>query len=642
MSVVPMKMVTVAGPEDQLETVIDRCIVGKPFQPVSPLTMLKTQHGLYAYEQRNPFSEPLNLAYRLSDALGIELSEADYSKDGRSSEAASQWFSELSASYDQLITEQQSQQRIIQAAQSIIDQLSEFQNFPEHLNELRQVKYMKFRFGRLPKEVYNGFAAKAESMDEVCVVPMSQKADFVYFLYVTPRSCEAKMDSMLKSMGFERFRLPYDFDGTPQEAMDVRSAQIAAAQAELDRLEQALEDLKTSNQAEFLQWYTYCRYFYEIYEIRKLAAQTNDKFFILTGWVPASDEQAFEQNLSAYPDVIYSADNPNDVHGATPPVLLKHNLLSRIFKPFVAMYGLPAYNECDPTLLMAVTYSILFGIMYGDLGQGLVLIALGAVLYKKKGMWLGRILCCVGVMASVCGILFGSVFGYEELIPGFHVLDSGSNATRILLVALAIGVVTIAFMMVINIINGFKQHDRKKILVTNNSVAGLVFYLGLIIGLVLQLLFGVNVFNPVYIVLVIVLPLLVMFCQEPLGKLLAGDPNWKPASIGSFIMENFFEMFEVLLSYVTNTVSFLRVGAYAISHAGMMMVVYMLGTNDAGQLNYLVIVIGNIIVMGIEGLLVCIQVLRLEFYEMFGRFYGSGGTEFAPIVIDYSKKIHNN
>ena len=94
-------------------------------------------------------------------------------------------------------------------------------------------------------------------------------------------------------------------------------------------------------------------------------------------------------------------------------------------------------------------------------------------------------------------------------------------------------------------------------------------------------------------------------------------------------------MFEVILSYVTNTVSFLRVGAYAICHAGMMLVVYTLAGDPASPV---VLVIGNILVMGIEGLMVCIQVLRLEFYEMFGRFYQSGSRERTPAVVDYTEK----
>ncbi len=274
--------------------------------------------------------------------------------------------------------------------------------------------------------------------------------------------------------------------------------------------------------------------------------------------------------------------------------------------------------------------------MYGDVGQGLVLIALGIVLYKVKGMWLGGILGSVGVFSTIFGFVFGSVFGYEELLPGFHVLESGSNATRILIISAAVGAVLIVMMMVINIINGIRQKDLKKIFFTNNSVAGLIFYLAVLVGAVVLLMTGLNVFSTVYIVVLVVIPLLIMFCQEPLGKLVEKRKDWKPESIGGFIAENFFEMFEVILSFVTNTVSFLRVGAYAICHAGMMMVVYTLAGDPASPV---VLVLGNLIVMAIEGLMVCIQVLRLEFYEMFGRFYTSGGRPFCGSMIDYTKKV---
>lgn len=276
---------------------------------------------------------------------------------------------------------------------------------------------------------------------------------------------------------------------------------------------------------------------------------------------------------------------------------------------------------------MAITYSILFGIMYGDVGQGLVLIALGVFLYKKKGMWLGGILGSVGVFSTIFGFVFGSFFGYEHLIPGFHVLDSGANATRILLVSAAIGVVTITAMMLINIVNGIRQKDIKKIFFTNNSVAGIIFYLAVVVGAVVMLTTGAKgVYAGLYHRI---------YRAAGAGDVLSGaagqaggaQKGLEAESIGGFIAENIFEMFEVILSYVTNTVSFLRVGAYAICHAGMMLVVYTLAGDPASPV---VLVIGNILVMGIEGLMVCIQVLRLEFYEMFGRFYESGSREFTP------------
>ena len=102
-----------------------------------------------------------------------------------------------------------------------------------------------------------------------------------------------------------------------------------------------------------------------------------------------------------------------------------------------------------------------------------------------------------------------------------------------------------------------------------------------------------------------------------------------PDGIGGFITEGFFELFEVILSYVTNTLSFMRVGGFVLSHAGLMLVVKVLAGADA---NPIVMALGNLFVMGLEGLIVGIQVLRLEFYEMFSRYYDGDGFAFNPIV----------
>ena len=97
-----------------------------------------------------------------------------------------------------------------------------------------------------------------------------------------------------------------------------------------------------------------------------------------------------------------------------------------------------------------------------------------------------------------------------------------------------------------------------------------------------------------------------------------------------FIVQGFFEMFEVLLSYFSNTLSFVRIGAFAVSHAAMMEVVLMLAGAESGNLNWIVVVLGNLFVCGMEGLIVGIQVLRLEYYEMFSRFYKGTGRKFEP------------
>ena len=143
--------------------------------------------------------------------------------------------------------------------------------------------------------------------------------------------------------------------------------------------------------------------------------------------------------------------------------------------------------------------------------------------------------------------------------------------------------------------------------------------------------------NLPYVLCLIILPLILIFLREPLGKLVARKRDWKPESWGEYCMQNAFELLETLLSYVTNTMSFLRVGAFVLVHAGMMLVVFTLadlGMKALGMPGYIVIVIlGNIFIMALEALLVCIQVLRLEFYEMFSRFYIGAGRKFDPVRV---------
>ena len=97
-----------------------------------------------------------------------------------------------------------------------------------------------------------------------------------------------------------------------------------------------------------------------------------------------------------------------------------------------------------------------------------------------------------------------------------------------------------------------------------------------------------------------------------------------------FLVQGFFELFETMLSYFSNTLSYVRIGAFAVSHAAIMEVVLMLSGAQEGNPNWIVVVIGNIIVCGLEGMIVGIQVLRLEYYEMFSRFYKGTGREFKP------------
>ena len=122
--------------------------------------------------------------------------------------------------------------------------------------------------------------------------------------------------------------------------------------------------------------------------------------------------------------------------------------------------------------------------------------------------------------------------------------------------------------------------------------------------------------------------------SEILIKIVNKEKNWKPESWADYLPQSFFELFEVVLSYVTNTMSFLRVGAFVLVHAGMMMVVFTIADMLPGSGYIIAVVIGNIVVTALEALVAGIQVVRLEFYEMFSKFFEGQGRPFTPVTAE--------
>jgi V/A-type H+-transporting ATPase subunit I len=266
--------------------------------------------------------------------------------------------------------------------------------------------------------------------------------------------------------------------------------------------------------------------------------------------------------------------------------------------------------------------------MFGDVGQGAVLSLVGFALYKWKGVQLGSILSVIGVSSAFFGFMYGSVFGLEDVLRPMLIKPT-EDINTMLIVSVVIGGLLILISMIFNIINSVRQKNIGKLLVSQNGVAGIVFYCSVIYIALMVFTGGTS-----YIVVmsaVAGLSLLALALKEPITKRLSGERNVVHGSIALFLFEMVIELFEVLLSYFTNTISFVRVGAFALSHAGIMSVVIMLSEAENGALNPVGLAVGNILVLCIEGLVVGIQALRLDFYEIFSRFYEGGGRAITPL-----------
>jgi len=431
------------------------------------------------------------------------------------------------------------------------------------------------------------------------------------------------------------------YEGTVDEACESLRKEIHSLEEEIRREQDALKQELGAKGAALQGAAEALSCAAKLFDVRKLAAFTkakNETFFILCGWMVGNEANQLKKELESDPSIFCTLEENPDRRVMIPPTRLKNPALIRPFEMFIRMYGLPNYQEFDPTLFVAITYSVIFGAMFGDVGQGLVLLIGGLLLYFLKKMNLAAIIAGCGFFSTIFGFLYGSIFGFEDLIPALWLRPAEAmtqlpfigTLNTVFVVTIALGMGLILLTMVFHIINAVKAKKLGEALFDTNGVAGLVFY-GAVVLVVVLFMTGNTLPAAVALVILFVLPLLVIACKEPLTALLEKKKHEEESGVGMFIVQAFFELFEVCLSYFSNTLSFVRIGAFAVSHAAMMQVVMMLaGAENGAAPNWAIVIIGNLVVMGMEGLIVGIQVLRLQYYEFFSRFYKGDGREFKP------------
>ena len=175
-----------------------------------------------------------------------------------------------------------------------------------------------------------------------------------------------------------------------------------------------MEDYLGANRFQITQCLSKLEELYLYAGIRTKALQYNHSF-IVVGWVPAESVRALRHRLKKIPSVELDFSDAKKEMEKSPPVQLKNCFLAKPFEFYTEMYGVPKYNEIDPTLFVAITYIVIFGIMFADLGQGICLSVVGLLMWKLKKLKIGKILFPCGIASAVMGTVLGSVFGFEHL-----------------------------------------------------------------------------------------------------------------------------------------------------------------------------------------------------------------------------------
>ena len=601
MAIVKMKFVEASTERDHLDSMLLKGI-GSGMLDVEPASNIVTEdNGGKMISEENPYADYRQTLQNFAHAVGFSFDPDRKPSRTYSKEEIEKFLGELNEKFG--ITSDAGEVILTPDDEKALDALSVC-----GFERIHACNYLNFGFGRMPRESF----PKLSAYRDVNFVHhrLHENKQYIWMVYVTSDSYAEEVAKIFQSLYFEPMEIP---------PVDVHRL--------LHQYEDQLNDI-----------FAYCSQRNEIISQYKYVSIFDEKY-LLSGFVQASQVQAYEDAFNGEP-VTFTVKEPEDVPQFKCPTLLKNNWFAKPFELFVDMYSTPAYGDFDPTFFLAVTYCILFGIMFGDMGQGIILMIIG-FLFEKKGKLFG-IIGRVGITSSIMGFLFGSVFGYEDLLNPihqklFHVREklfdvmANSNTMTLLIGALIIGVVLIVCSMTINIVNNLRHRKPGEVLFSQNGIAGLVFYLYVIIAAGLKLTGGANLFHVQFVIPFILVPVFCFLMKEPLTNLVTGHGFRASQSWGAYILQNFFEVFEILLSFVTNSMSYLRVGGFVLSHAGMMLVVMTL-VKMTGNAGPLVLVFGNIFVMALEGLVVGIQALRLEYYEMFSRYYTGGGRKYKALT----------
>jgi V/A-type H+-transporting ATPase subunit I len=547
-----------------------------------------------------------------------------------------------------------------QEQQKIEDTLSEaksFANLNAPFAELDQLSYLTLRVGRLDPS--HQAELKENLADRAVIIPLGNDK----VLAAASRKGRFALDSELKKQDFVPINIPEGYTGVPAELISGLEENLVSIKKDLDVIDAEKITLKDKSGAE-LQKLTASYLMASIVESLKDKLSGTKSTYVLNGWVPSDDVKGMVADLEKITNgnIAIKSFDPHEVKtikdgSEKVPVSLQHGKFVKGFEKVVFSYGAPLYGTIDPTPFVAFFFTIMFGIMFGDFGQGAVLLLLGLLTGKKGLKFLAKWrhfstpLIAVGCASMVMGFLTGEVFTYEGLLEKpvhfvtslfghpttqiLHLMPNADSIDKLFIFfgfTIAVGIILNSIGLLINIVNQITLKHYEKAFFSKTGLAGLIFF-WYAIFIAVRIIAGGQFSNLDLIGLIT--PVVFIFFGPVMWRIIAKEKPILEHGLMAFIMEGFVEILETLSSYISNTVSFLRVGAFALSHAVLSFIVFTLSGMvshfpEGPAFSLLIVIVGNLVIIVLEGMIVAIQVVRLQYYEFFSKFFAETGVEYAP------------
>ena len=538
-----------------------------------------------------------------------------------------------------------------------------FSNLQVSYSELEHLSFLSLRIGKIPEDNFDDLRDRLEGT----AVVIKLGNDSSHVLVASSKKGRFALDAELKNHNFVELEVPADFKGVPESA-------LRGLESKKNEAEKALQDIN-EEKANFAE--THRSILAQLLASFSIAVQienitsrleSTELVYRITGWIPASETDSYMKGLDELTEgrIAIRAYEPFEVPSVMSgneqvPVKLSHGKFVKSFERMIFSYGSPMYGSIDPTPFVAIFFTILFGIMFGDCGQGLIFLIMGILMscnVIKVGGWnkFAPIFMAIGISSSIMGLLTGEFFGTETVLEPFaewvtglfgkprapilKLMPSADPKSIYVMfsvfgVAVAIGFIINTCGLLLNIINNLSRKKYAEALLGKNGLSGAVFF-WYVIALVLRIVLAKHSIAA-YDIIIILVSLFFAAFAEPFERKANGEKKLFENGFGTYVISGVVEVIEVVSGYLSNTISFVRVGAFALSHAVLNFTILTLTNMCGGQGSVggiLVLIAGNALIVVLEGMIVAIQVIRLQYYEFFSKFFHETGREFKPFKFE--------
>ncbi len=540
-----------------------------------------------------------------------------------------------------------------------------FSNLKIPYSQLEHLSFLSLRIGRIPADNFEKLRAAVDS--HAVVIPLGN--DKSKILAAASKKGRFALDTELKKFGFINMEIPENFKGIPEEVLVGMQQEKVSAERAVAKINEEKKNYADTHSEEIRRLLGAFSISSQIKDIQNNLESTS-MVYRLTGWIPASDSRNFMKELDELTEgriairEYLPTEVPSVLRGEEKvPVKLTHGKFISAFERMIFSYGSPLYGTIDPTPFVAIFFTFLFGIMFGDFGQGLVIFLAGLLMAKKVikvGGWnkFAPVFMGVGCSSCVMGLVTGEFFGTEKVLEPFALFVTGlfgtphapilkvmpsSNPNSIIVifgifgVTIALGFIINSIGLIVNMCNNAMRRKFGSVFFGKSGFFGAVFY-----WYVVAFAVRIAAFHHVPALfdwIIIGVSLFFAAFGEPFERLFDGERPVVENGFGSLVIGGIVELIEVVSSYLSSTISFVRVGAFALAHAVLGFIIQLMSEKCGPVGGIFVLIAGNAIVVVLEGMIVAIQVIRLQYYEFFSKFFNETGAEFKPLQFHYENKI---